>query len=285
MVTKIHWLKKFLPIIEIIRVDQWVKNFVIVSPLFIKKNILLFDIYTLFLIFFIFCFLSSIVYVFNDIIDLEKDKLNPFKANRPLVKKTITIHECYKIIPVLFISLLILLLYFKTYSLIYILAIYIIINFFYTLKLKEIFLLDILIISLGYILRVMAGYTQLKIQMDLPLLLGVFLISLLILIIKRKNEYNNFIYKKSLANYKKNYLLSILFVFISFLFIFNYYFFFDLFTNQKKFFITYFLILIVILRLNFLFFIKKIKENITNFIIKDIYLLLCLTLWIVFFFL
>ena len=84
----------FIKKINILRMDHWVKNLVVFFPLIFSNNFL--DITNLILAFKIFChfcFLSSAVYIFNDIIDLDSDKEHPVKKFRALPLKVISIKE------------------------------------------------------------------------------------------------------------------------------------------------------------------------------------------------
>ena len=84
-------------IIQLIRIKDWVKNFVIVLPILFSKNF--FDLeksLDVFFLFIIFCLASSIVYIFNDIIDFKDDKLNDLKIKvKPLARGSLSFKFSY----------------------------------------------------------------------------------------------------------------------------------------------------------------------------------------------
>src|SRR5260221_6434243 len=80
----------FAAIIAIARPRHWVKNLALFAPLFFAGRI--FDVrsvWTVAIGFLAFCLLSSSSYIFNDILDVELDRLHPFKRERPIAKGTI----------------------------------------------------------------------------------------------------------------------------------------------------------------------------------------------------
>ena len=100
---------------------------------------------------------SSIVYIFNDIYDLEKDKLHPVKRNRPIAAGQVT-----KFTALLVATILIVLLY----SLVYLLqlnyagfmvSVYILLNVLYTLFIKEVAFWELFIVPTGFLLRAITG--------------------------------------------------------------------------------------------------------------------------------
>ena len=74
-------MKKYL---QLIRIKHWIKNLLIMVPMFYGKVLTYHNISITILGFIIFSFLSSFVYIINDIKDIEKDKLHPQKKNRPI---------------------------------------------------------------------------------------------------------------------------------------------------------------------------------------------------------
>ncbi|MBU0998273.1 UbiA family prenyltransferase, partial [Patescibacteria group bacterium] len=94
--TKINKFKKELeniaPFISVARPVHWIKNLAIFSPL-IFSGTLFIKVYfeKSFLAFIAFCFATSATYVFNDILDAEKDRLHPIKKNRPVASGKISV--------------------------------------------------------------------------------------------------------------------------------------------------------------------------------------------------
>ena len=92
-------MKEYL---KLIRVKHWLKNGLVFLPLFFSINLFNTEYYLgAILAFIVFSYSASIVYVLNDISDVEKDKLHPVKKKRPLAAGTISIKQAKIVIAVL----------------------------------------------------------------------------------------------------------------------------------------------------------------------------------------
>ena len=203
-------MKKYF---ELIRIKHWTKNFLVFLPLFFSGNILNVNILLISIIsFFIFSFSSSIVYIINDIFDIENDKLHPVKKNRPLASGKVSIKVAYYILLFLFIiiSLLISYLFYKVNSLFIIIIplTYIIINLLYSFILKNIPIIDILIVIFGFILRVVYGGISTNITISKYLYLLIIFGSYYLIFGKRRGEIIkiNSQSRKVLNKYNKDFL-------------------------------------------------------------------------------
>lgn len=181
----IYKLKQY---IYLMRVKHWIKNVFILIPLVFSRKIFSVS-YTLEImkIFCLFSIASSMIYVINDMFDLEKDKRHPTKCNRPLASGKIKIKEAKILTIILFILFLIMGYFSNKYSLIIILS-YILLNIFYSKKLKHIPIIDVMVIAIGFILRVISGSLSINTYMSKWLLLTIFSLSLFLGFGKRKNE-------------------------------------------------------------------------------------------------
>ena len=122
--------------IKLIRVKHWLKNLLVFLPIFFSKNILNTNYLIICLLaFIVFCFASSIIYVLNDMSDIEKDKLHPIKKNRPLASGKISKKQAWLVMIFLasIISIIMYFFYKKTENIFVILIplIYIVLNIFY----------------------------------------------------------------------------------------------------------------------------------------------------------
>ena len=175
--------------LRLLRVSDWIKNlFVLVPWLFAKQIFNQESNIKISIAFASFCLISSFVYTLNDRFDCEKDKLHPVKKFRPLASGEISFAEAYVIMALLFI------LAFGTAALlnikvIVIIAAYTLINYFYSVFLKEIFLVDIFSIAAGFLLRIAAGAAAINVTISNWLLLTAFFISLFLAIMKRRSEF------------------------------------------------------------------------------------------------
>ena len=179
---------KILNYIKLIRIKQWVKNVFILVPLIFSKHI--FDVgYSSKIIigFFAFSFLSSIVYIINDIIDRESDRNHPQKKFRPLAAGTISINSAVITAGLLLIANIPLSIGLGS-KFIAISSAYFALNVFYSIYAKNIVLLDIFCIAGGFMLRVIAGAFAIDVEISSWLLLTTMFLSLFLAIMKRRSE-------------------------------------------------------------------------------------------------
>ncbi|CBZ04236.1 decaprenyl-phosphate phosphoribosyltransferase [Clostridium botulinum] len=176
-------------IIALMRPKQWIKNFFVFAAIIFSGNltneiILKNNIIT----FILFCLTSSTIYILNDIVDLEKDKKHPEKKNRPLPsgrvsKFTAIIMNIVILFTVLFCSYK-----FVDYKIMYIYLLYIVMNIFYCFKLKNVVILDVMVITFGFVLRMESGSLATKVSVSPWLFLCTILLSLFLALNKRKSE-------------------------------------------------------------------------------------------------
>lgn len=181
-------LKIAISILKLLRPRQWIKNFAIFAAIVFSGQLFEGNAFQKVLLgFFAFCGLSSATYVFNDIFDIKKDKLHPFKRFRPLPHGDLPIPLAFAV--AVFLTIASLFLSFLVTPAFFILTlIYLIIQFLYSTLLKAIAVLDILIIAAGYILRVYAGELASGFHISVWLLLTTISLSLFLAIGKRRSE-------------------------------------------------------------------------------------------------
>lgn len=147
-------MKKY---IKLIRVKHYIKNLLIFLPIIFSQRITDITALTKTLIAFIlFCISTSIIYVVNDIKDIDKDRNHPKKKNRPLASGEISIKQAIKVIIILSIILICgISIFFRNNAyVIAVILVYIIMNMLYSMKLKNIPILDIAILATGFLIRV-----------------------------------------------------------------------------------------------------------------------------------
>jgi 4-hydroxybenzoate polyprenyltransferase len=174
--------------IKLVRVPQWIKNFFVFVPLLFSRHIFDKDFFlNSFTAFLMFCLVSSIIYIFNDIVDIEADRAHPVKKNRPLPSGKIPIRNA---IIVLIVFLAVTGFFLPAMNLhfrLFLLA-YFIMNIFYTFLFKHMVLLDIFSIALGFMLRVLAGASVIHVEVSSWLILTTMFISLFLGVMKRRSE-------------------------------------------------------------------------------------------------
>lgn len=155
-----------------------------------------------------FCFACSSVYVFNDIIDIEKDINHPTKCKRPIAAKKISIPQGFALMIILFVCSLALAITLSLNCLFVLLA-YFLINVAYSTVLKDKAIIDVACIALGFVLRVVAGSLSTEIPISNWLLLTIIGLSFFMGFGKRKSEFcveNNSETRHVLKYYSKAFL-------------------------------------------------------------------------------
>lgn len=176
--------------IKLLRPKDWAKNTFLFIPVFFAGN--LFNVPKLeHLIagFFAFSFVASTIYILNDYRDMEDDRKHPVKCKRPLAAGTIKPVVALCIAAVLLIAGFCIALYAdQNYLFLAILLFYFTLNIAYSLGLKNISVLDIIIIATGFVLRIKAGGYIAGVDVSPWLTLMVLLLSLFMAIGKRRDD-------------------------------------------------------------------------------------------------
>jgi len=207
---------------KIIRIKQWYKNIVIFLPLVFSLSLLNLDSIFLTIVGFIALSLaSSALYIRNDILDIEFDKQHPIKKFRPLASGQISKKNAY-IIFVLLLSSSLIIAAILNWQLVIVLIFLFVNTTVYSQWLKNFAYVDLLSISLNFVIRVLAGMLLLQVGISPWLVFGVFLVAFFLGLMKRKSEIIILkdaaaLHRKSLSKYsikKLNYSLLILSVLV-----------------------------------------------------------------------
>ena len=180
-------------LIKAARPKQWLKNFALYAAL-IFSGFFFYQpsdgpayFWLVSYAFFIFCLLTSSVYLLNDIIDIKADRAHPFKKHRPLAsgKLSVALAAGTAIVGLAAVALLSIPLprFFKL-----LLATYLVLQLLYSTKFKQIAILDILSIAGGFLIRVYAGAVVVNLHMSVWFLLTVISMSLFLAVGKRQSE-------------------------------------------------------------------------------------------------
>lgn len=170
------------------RPRQWLKNLSLFAALVFSGN--LFDPQKFLIVTFaviIFTILASSVYLLNDIADVSQDRLHPYKRFRPIARGLLPIPLAL-FISVLGIFASLYLGLFLSFFFFLILLTYFLLQLAYSFFLKNIVILDVLIISAGFILRVYAGAIVIGVHLSVWFLLCVISLSLFLSVGKRRAE-------------------------------------------------------------------------------------------------
>ena len=178
--------------IKLIRVKHWIKNGLIFLPLIFSKSFLWTNIFDTVLAFFAFSLMASFIYIINDIRDIEKDRKHPRKKNRPIASGAISIKKAI-CVAIVVLVLSIILNYFSTGvvfspDLICLLS-YLIVNLCYSFGMKNIPILDVVLLAMGFIIRVYYGAAIIDVPVSNWLFLTILNASFFLGLGKRRKEF------------------------------------------------------------------------------------------------
>ena len=123
-------------IIKLLRPNQWIKNLFIFGPIIFSNKFLNIDILKNNILTFVaFCFISSTVYIMNDIVDVENDRKHPNKCKRPIASGKVSIPVAILIGIILCVTSLAIAFSLKI-SILFIIIVYLINNIFYSFKIN-----------------------------------------------------------------------------------------------------------------------------------------------------
>jgi 4-hydroxybenzoate polyprenyltransferase len=181
-------VKKIVELGKLFRPSQWVKNIFLFAALIFSKH---FFEPAYFVAaakgFLIFCLVSSVVYIINDIADREADGMHPIKRRRPLAAGTVSVRAALAVVGGILILLGWLLVQLPLLFSIVVL-IYVLLNLGYSFGLKRVVLVDVFIIAAGFMLRVLAGVFAIEVVISPWLVLCTLFISVFLAISKRRGE-------------------------------------------------------------------------------------------------
>lgn len=203
-----------------LRPRQWIKNLIVLAPLIFSLNVFRLDMVMLSLVALgVFCLLSGSVYLFNDLTDYKQDRAHPVKKHRPIASGRITRKGALAFGLVVAAAGLAIAAW-TDISFFWVCLAYTGIMVFYSLGLKHMVVLDVLIISIGFVLRAIAGVEILKgadpgVVLSPWLLVCTLFLALFLGFSKRRNELDLLAHKaglhrKSLEDYSKEFLDSMI---------------------------------------------------------------------------
>ncbi len=175
-------------ILKSARVSQWVKNIVVFAPITFSGFLFVPGYFSKVVwAFFLFCLLSSSIYIFNDLVDIKSDRLHPFKKKRPIASGAVPVELA--IFLFMLLSGVSLWLGLSTSTFFFAsMGAYFLMNILYTLWWKRIAIVDVLVIATGFVIRIYAGGFVINVHMDVWFLLTVISASLFLAVGKRRSE-------------------------------------------------------------------------------------------------
>lgn len=175
-------------LIRLARPTQWLKNGILLAPLIFAGELTnTSKLATALGATVLFCLLSSAVYVFNDIIDREKDKLHPLKKERPIASGKISAGNAAMFMAVLLIVGLVVAWNINA-RFFNIAVVFVLLNLFYTVWLKHVVIVDSMVVAISFVLRAYAGAFAIEVAASKWLLINTLLLALFLAFGKRRHE-------------------------------------------------------------------------------------------------
>ena len=175
-------------LLESLRPKQWVKNLALFAAIIFSRNLQnITMLWRSILAFVLFCLISSSIYLFNDIRDIESDRQHPVKRKRPLPSGRLSTGMALRTGMALagcgLISA-----WFLSPAFFWIALAYFLMQLAYSLKLKQIVILDVMLIALGFVFRVVSGALVIDVKISSWLLICTILLALFLALSKRRHE-------------------------------------------------------------------------------------------------
>lgn len=179
---------KIWGVVKVVRPRQWIKNFALFAGLIFSGQLTNPTSFILSIeAFVLFCGITSIAYLLNDVFDIERDRLHPFKSKRPIASGLIPIRLAVSLAVVL-ILILLPSSYLLSPSFFVAVVAYLLLQLFYSAFLKTVILLDVMMIAAGFVLRIYAGVWTIDAHLNVWFLLAVISFALFLAIGKRRCE-------------------------------------------------------------------------------------------------
>ncbi|HHV15190.1 MAG TPA: decaprenyl-phosphate phosphoribosyltransferase [Gelria sp.] len=174
--------------IKELRPKQWTKNLLVFAALiFTIPNITINMVYAAVAGFMLFSFVSGAVYILNDLVDLELDRQHPTKKNRPLASGDLPPAVAISGGSIILLASLVTSYYLNIWFG-FILTFYFVLNVAYSFYLKNIVIIDVMVIATGFVLRAAGGAYVINVPMTPWFIICTMLLALFLAISKRRHE-------------------------------------------------------------------------------------------------
>ncbi|MFQ5963072.1 MAG: decaprenyl-phosphate phosphoribosyltransferase [Candidatus Scalinduaceae bacterium] len=179
---------RLIDILHLLRPQEWIKNtFVFAALIFSQQLLNVMDVLKVIGAFVLFCMVSGVIYIINDIFDLEHDRVHPIKKDRPLASGRINISLAW-LLAVILVVISMTFSFALQPNFMFVLVLYFLINFAYSLYLKGIVIVDVMTLAFGFVLRAIAGGVVIQVPVSSWLIVCTALISLFLGFGKRRHE-------------------------------------------------------------------------------------------------
>ena len=178
-------------LIQLIRPHQWIKNLIVLLPVFFGGALLRWNaVYAGLITTLAFSLTASSIYCINDIIDINDDRQHPVKRNRPLASGAVSIVQGYILMGLMFILSMTSMFLLPSHQAetASVILFYWLLNIAYCLRLKRYAIIDVCIVAFGFVLRILAGGYATNIQLSKWIVLMTFLLMLFLSFAKRRDD-------------------------------------------------------------------------------------------------
>lgn len=176
-------------VFNLLRIEHWIKNLFLFIPIFFAGEFLNADkLGQVTIAFFSFCCTASAIYILNDLMDSKSDRLHPEKSKRPIPSGLVSNSMAWVIFTVLILMGVLVSFQFIHQSFIILLGSYFLLNVGYSLGLKRVPILEILIVSSGFVLRAVGGGLVADVEVSQWMLMMIFLLALFLTLAKRRDD-------------------------------------------------------------------------------------------------
>lgn len=212
--------------VQALRPKQYAKSIFVFAPLFFDfGKITLYTLGMSFTAFVSFSLAASAIYLLNDVVDIEQDRKHPYKKNRPIASGRLSIPVAIAMSGFVAIASLTLAALLSGMALASVIAFYLVLNLGYVFGLKKINLIDVCLISLGFVLRLAAGASSAHLGLSHWIVLCVFILSLFLAFAKRRDDVlilqeTGLAMRQSLKGYNTDFIDSVLSMLSSVLLVF-----------------------------------------------------------------
>jgi len=182
-------MRSLTDLINALRPRQWTKNLLVFAALlFAQEAMNPRAVAEAIEAFFVFCLLAGSMYLINDSLDIERDRLDPIKRNRPLAAGRLSIPVAVVTAVILLLVALVGAYLAAGFPLLRVCLVYAGISLAYSGFLKHIVIIDVFAIASGFVLRAVAGAVAIGAEISPWLIICTLLLALFLALAKRRGE-------------------------------------------------------------------------------------------------
>lgn len=281
------------PVLQLIRPSHWIKNLFLLIPIFFAGRLFQLEEVEIILAGIVaFSLVASGIYIINDLKDLQIDKLHPLKKLRPLPSGLITKSTAFILLSILLLCGLTLAA-FLDYTFLILLGIYLLMNIGYSFGLKNIPIVDLFIVSLGFLIRIHSGGILSGVAVSHWLSIMIMLLALFLVLAKRRDDLvlqasTHSVIRKTSSSYNLEFINACLTMFAAVIVVA-----YIMYTvseeviqhfNSSYLFITTLFVIAGIMRYLQITLVEQNSGSPTSILVKDKFILVTIALWIISFY-